>query len=141
MKKQLFILGTLLLLIIASSCSKDDKNADPIVGTWEIRENHENYKLYNRFTFNSNQTGEYYYTEAEKGEEIDENNQEDLEQFTYSINKDELFITHSITEYEPEYIHNEVTDKYEYSISDNKLTISYEVELYYTKQKVYTRKN
>jgi len=36
MKKQLFILGTLLLLVIASSCNKDDDHTDPIVGKWEV---------------------------------------------------------------------------------------------------------
>ncbi len=128
MRKLLFTLGTLLLLFIASACSKDDDDSnDPIVGTWEIRETYENYKLYNRFTFNSNQTGEYYYTEAENGEEIDENIEEELEQFTYSITEDKLTISGD--------------EVYKYSISGNKLTLSYKDELRYDEPEVYTRKN
>jgi len=138
--KTRLILTLFTVLLIFSACNKDDDHTDPIVGTWEIRETHENYTMYMRFTFNSNQTGEYYYTEAEKGEEIDEK-KDDLVQFTYSLIEDELSMTYSITEYEPEYIHHEVTDEYRYSISDNKLSLSYKDELRYCEPEFYTRKN
>jgi len=128
MRKQLLILGTLLLLVIASSCSKDDNHTDPIVGTWELRDTDENYILYVRLTFNSNQTGEVYVTETENEEENDE--YEYIEQFTYSISGDKLTVTTK-----------EDTDVFKYSISGNKLSIFYKDELDYDEAEVYTRKN
>lgn len=130
MKKQLFILGTLLLLVIASSCNKDDDHTDPIVGTWELSKTYEDYESYVRYKFNSDKTGEYYYTEAEDGNIIDKDDPSELDDFKYYTKDNKLYIT----------IHNYAIS-FNFTISKNKLTLDFEDKDEYDETIVLIRKD
>ena len=105
--KLLFLLAMTIILI--NSCSSDDNNTEPLVGTWEriVITSPEGIILKVAFTFNENKSG-IYQTDLTLDGEIETG----IENFTWSTTG--KIVTISSSEIEPVI--------YNYSINGNELT-------------------